>query len=549
MAAQGIGRLLKSGGRVMRDNRNTKLEPLESRKLFAGTVAVSGGVPLLSSNPSAAVKVYLDFDGQAATSWNGLSVPVTPAYDTDGAVTTFNTIEQADIREMFARVAEKFSPFNVDVTTTDPGSYADRSALKVVIGGDGAWVGFGDAGKAVTGSFYNASSANVVYVFSKNVGSSKYLAEAISKYVGRAFGLEQNYTTSSVGGVILNQGNAQAAPVMGVSYFAERGLWWNGNNALYNNTVNEIAVVAGSSNGFGYRTDDHGNSAGTATAMAGSGGTFNAAGVIETVSDSDYFSFTTTGGSVTLNGVVAQYGAMLNLKLQVFNASSQLAGSADTASLGESFTLNLAAGTYTVVVAGHGWASGGAGQGSGADVGQYTLRITGPVVSAPAAPVIEKAVAYSPSLIKLQWSDPLSNETGFVIDRATDSTFTQNVVAAIVGANEKTLDVTGLSTGTKYYFRVHATTATGNSPNSTLATATTASPGDVNLDGSVTGDDYTIIDANLGITPQPEWAWVQGDANLDGVVTSEDYLVIAAHATTQNLVPLELKDDISAVLT
>jgi hypothetical protein len=123
------------------------------------------------------------------------------------------------------------------------------------------------------------------------------------------------------------------------------------------------------------------------------------------------------------------------------------------------------------------------------------------------------------------------------------------VVAAIVGANEKTLDVTGLSTGTKYYFRVHATTATGNSPNSTVSSATTASPGDVNLDGSVTGDDYTIIDANLGITPQPEWAWVQGDANLDGVVTSEDYLVIAAHATTQNLVPLELKDDISAVLT
>jgi hypothetical protein len=105
--------------------------------------------------------------------------------------------------------------------------------------------------------------------------------------------------------------------------------------------------------------------------MAGSGGTFSGAGVIQTISDSDYFSFTTSGGSVTINGNVAQYGAMLDLKLKVFNATGQLVASADSTSLGETLTLNLSSGTYTVAVTGHGWAPNG----QGAEVGQYRLEV------------------------------------------------------------------------------------------------------------------------------------------------------------------------------
>src|SRR2546427_10732730 len=91
------------------------LESSERRTLFS--VPVMGGVPLLSSDPSATVKVYLDFDGDAATTWNGFSVPATPAYDLDGDPTSFNDTELSNIRQIWARVAEKFSPFNVDVTT------------------------------------------------------------------------------------------------------------------------------------------------------------------------------------------------------------------------------------------------------------------------------------------------------------------------------------------------------------------------------------------------------------------------------------------------
>jgi len=50
--------------------------------------------------------------------------------------------------------------------------------------------------------------------------------------------------------------------------------------------------------------------------------------------------------------------------------------------------------------------------------------------------------------------------------------------------------------------------------------------GDANLDGQVTGDDYTIIDSNLNTTPAVGLEWLSGDANLDGVVTGDDYTTI-----------------------
>jgi hypothetical protein len=50
--------------------------------------------------------------------------------------------------------------------------------------------------------------------------------------------------------------------------------------------------------------------------------------------------------------------------------------------------------------------------------------------------------------------------------------------------------------------------------------------GDVNLDGQVTGDDYTVIDSNLNTTPPIGAAWISGDANMDGQITGDDYTTI-----------------------
>src|SRR5438270_11780391 len=75
----------------------------------------AGTVPALNSFPSAAVKIYLDFTGAAATPWGTYSVTATPAYDIDGNPSAFSATELANINQIWQRVSEKFSPFNVNV--------------------------------------------------------------------------------------------------------------------------------------------------------------------------------------------------------------------------------------------------------------------------------------------------------------------------------------------------------------------------------------------------------------------------------------------------
>lgn len=50
--------------------------------------------------------------------------------------------------------------------------------------------------------------------------------------------------------------------------------------------------------------------------------------------------------------------------------------------------------------------------------------------------------------------------------------------------------------------------------------------GDANLDGQVTGDDYTIIDSNIDTDPVVGLEWALGDMNFDGIVTGDDYTII-----------------------
>jgi GH35 family endo-1,4-beta-xylanase len=52
--------------------------------------------------------------------------------------------------------------------------------------------------------------------------------------------------------------------------------------------------------------------------------------------------------------------------------------------------------------------------------------------------------------------------------------------------------------------------------------------GDANIDGQVTGDDYTVVDANLNTDPPVGLECLRGDMNLDGVVTGDDYTTIDA---------------------
>jgi len=66
--------------------------------------------------------------------------------------------------------------------------------------------------------------------------------------------------------------------------------------------------------------------------------------------------------------------------------------------------------------------------------------------------------------VVLTWTDNSTNETGFTIERATNSTFTSGynatAVAAGTGTGSRTLTVTGLSRNTQYWFRIRANNGT-----------------------------------------------------------------------------------------
>jgi FtsP/CotA-like multicopper oxidase with cupredoxin domain len=60
----------------------------------------------------------------------------------------------------------------------------------------------------------------------------------------------------------------------------------------------------------------------------------------------------------------------------------------------------------------------------------------------------------------LTWIDNSNNETGFTIQRATNSLFTQGLTTVIVGDNVTTLTQTGLSPNTQYWYRIRANNGT-----------------------------------------------------------------------------------------
>src|SRR5207248_6476136 len=95
-----------------------------------------------------------------------------------------------------------------------------------------------------------------------------------------------------------------------------------------------------------------------------------------------------------------------------------------------------------------------------------------------ALPIYLTATAVSTTQINLSWSDNSNNETGFIVERSPDGTDTWTQVGT-PAANATTFQNTGLTAGTKYFYRVRATNGGTDSANSTVANATTvpAAPG------------------------------------------------------------------------
>jgi len=435
-------------------------------------------VPALSSLPGATASLYLDFDGHYDPQWGSYGSITTPAFDQDGNPGAFSDSELATMRRIWEYVAEDYAPFQINVTTVEPPGFANGQALRVVIGGDSAWLGGAYGGIAYIDSFTN-SAANSVYVFPKNLanGNAKYTADASSHEAGHGFGLQHQSAYNSSGAktteYYAGPGDG-SAPLMGNSYSATRSLWWNGTSSRSSTSYqDDMTVLARYANGFGLRPDDHGNARGDASPLTIAGGQASATGLIGTTDDVDYFSFNAGPGLVNLTIDVPSGIQNLDATAELYDATgSVLAVAAPTTAFGATVSATVPGGTYYLRVGGDG------GHG---DVGTYTVRGSVPAFGAVAvaAPTGLAATAVSTSRIDVSWTD-VAGETGYQVERSQDGTNWSRV--ASLAANTTRLQNTGLAANTQYYYRVRATSASGNSPYSesvfakTLAAASTTRP-------------------------------------------------------------------------
>ena len=351
-------------------------------------------LPQLSSNSGASVKIHLDFNGHYQANWGGYSNCNTRVFDRDGDESTFSDAEIATIQEIWARVAEDYAPFNVDVTTIDPGSFGNGQAVKLAIGGNYSdWFGQAAGGVAYVGGFTNSAS-NVGYVFEDALGNGtpRYVAEAASHEAGHLFGLLHQSTW--VNGQLqdeYNPGNSSWAPIMGVGYYSNRTTWHNGTNDNGPGSYqDDVAILAGGTNGFGLRADDFSSSFNAASNLPVSGSSVNFGGLIGSRTDVDIFLFNTSGGNVSFQMAVGQFGANLDGTLEIRETNGYSQGVTDPMdSLGASLTANLNPGWYFLVVRGNGTFANS----SYGNMGRYT--ITGTVPASAPAPEISVRVGTS----------------------------------------------------------------------------------------------------------------------------------------------------------
>jgi len=371
----------------------------------------------LHSLPGSKFTVYLDFDGHVTTgtAWNSfwktpiINSPAFSAGNTDG--TTFTATELLRIQQIWQRMAEYFSPFNINVTTEDPGVGAltysgigdsDGHGIRVVITDEG---GKNYGGIAYTGSF-NWNSDTPVFVYANRLSdSAKLISDAAAHEVGHSLGLNHDGRGTSQYYYGHGSGVTDWAPIMGVGYNAQIVQWSKGDYNGSTNKQDDLSIITTRNNGVTYRADDHGNTFSTATIMDGNYNVTTRKMVVEefgiisgsgarndvdmfkfTMNKTGAFTFTAAAGTqafvsgqddpIYRNGT----NTMLDARIDVYNSQFQLIATADpTNAVRATVSMSgLAAGDYYIAIDGVGWGDPMAATPTGyteyGSLGQYLLK-------------------------------------------------------------------------------------------------------------------------------------------------------------------------------
>ncbi len=172
------------------------------------------------------------------------------------------------------------------------------------------------------------------------------------------------------------------------------------------------------------------------------------------------------------SGVNLHSGDIMQCAL-AYNGSSLTETLTDTvtgAVFSTGYTINLL--NYTGAVAYVGFTGGTGGETAAQDI--LSWKFVPAASAAPAAPGGLGAVPASATTVGLSWNNNATNENGYLLDRATDPNFTQNLITETLPSTPASFTDTaiGLASGGTYYYRIRATNSAGSSANSNVAMVT-----------------------------------------------------------------------------
>ena len=369
-----------ASARVVGEDNSTFIAP--APQPLANTFA-------LHSRPTATRKLYLDFDGHVitGTDWNvDFEDPIAvDAFDIDGNPAVFSDEERAIIQQVWRRVAEDFAPFDIDVTTEDPGVDGIVSnapgdlniGVRALIGDDAAYIGEdpeGLLGLALLGSF-GGELDNPALVFSVAHGADYAMsADTVSHEVGHTLGLAHH--GSDADGEYYG-GHGIWSPIMGSGPSDSVSQWSRGDYAgATNPTQDDMAVIQGF---VPLASSDHpvNQAAADAEALIDPNDVMN--GTLRSAADTAWYKFAASAGTASFTGSVASLGPNLKLGLSIRDAAGNILASspAGLAPLSASLTATLpASGFYYLVVDGIGYLDVDTGFTDYASVGRFSVTGT-----------------------------------------------------------------------------------------------------------------------------------------------------------------------------